>query len=266
MATIQDRGRFGYRQYGIPWSGAMDPIYMQLANQRVGNTEETPVIEMGLTGITLEALERTAVSVVGTTITSHESSCVILKKGEHLVVSRPVYNYAYLAIKGKLKASYDFGSYSTYARAGFGGIGGAALSDGMELITKEEETAIPKIKVAIPHYDETSTIRFIKGPEWGMLKELPDSKAFTIDSSSDRMGIRLSGAKLDADFKEMASSAVIPGTIQLPPDGRPIILMNDCQTTGGYPRIGHVLKEDVGLLAQITPGKSFLFELVEPVS
>ena len=96
----------------------------------------------------------------------------------------------------------------------------------------------------------------MKGPEWGTLKELPRFKTFQIDPSSDRMGIRLTGATLECDYHEIASSAVIPGVIQLPADGHPIVLMNDCQTTGGYPRIGKVREEELGKLAQLRPGQS----------
>ena len=105
-------------------------------------------------------------------------------------------------------------------------------------------------------------IQMMKGPEWDVLKELPSSKPFKIDPSSDRMGIRLAGEKLEANFREIASSAVVPGTIQLPHDRQPIILMNDCQTTGGYPRIGKVLDEDLGKLAQIKPGRRLSLVLI----
>ena len=98
----------------------------------------------------------------------------------------------------------------------------------------------------------------MKGPEWDLLKELPYSKSFKVAASSNRMGIRLEGS-LDCDFQEIASSAVVPGTIQLPPNEQPIVLMNDCQTTGGYPRIGKVLDEDLGKLSQVRPGQKITF-------
>jgi allophanate hydrolase subunit 2 len=96
-----------------------------------------------------------------------------------------------------------------------------------------------------------------------MLKDIPDRLIFKVDPSSNRMGIRLTGDhSLDIDGKEIVSSAVIPGTIQLPPNGFPIILMNDCQTTGGYPRIGKVIDADLGLLAQTSPKEKFKFEVI----
>ncbi|MEO1253763.1 MAG: biotin-dependent carboxyltransferase family protein [Bacteroidota bacterium] len=266
ITTVQDFGRFSYRRYGIPQSGAMDKESMIAANRFVGNPEDHPVIEYAITGMTLTVEEATVVSVIGAPVTvNHKqvSSMIIdLKEGDLLEISGPFYNYAYLAIGGLLTAQKDFGSYSTYVRAGFGGIEGRVLRKGDVLMTKEEAVGSREVEVPSRGSEGLAEIRIMKGPEWGVLKELPSSKPFKIDPSSDRMGIRLAGEKLEANFREITSSAVVPGTIQLPPDGQPIVLMNDCQTTGGYPRIGKVLDEDLGRLAQIKPGKLILLTFI----
>lgn len=257
MATIQDFGRFGYRRYGIPQSGAMDKQFMIAANQLVGNPEDYPVIEFALMGMELEAVEETVISVVGAElkVNGQVEQASVVTAGDKITISAPTFVYGYLGIGGKVEAKEDFGSFSTYERAGFGGIEGRRLKAADDIISRGERGE--KAKVIIPQRDESkiTDIRIMKGPEWDLLKELPETKSFRVDDSSDRMGVRLKGAKLDCDYREIASSAVIPGTIQLPADGQPIILMNDCQTTGGYPRIGKVIEEDLGRLAQLRPGR-----------
>ena len=264
LATVQDFGRFGYRRYGIPQSGAMDRGWMIAANRLVGNPENNPVIEFALAGIELIAIEESFVSVVGAKMNVNgleiRELSTTLKAGDKLKISRPSLKYAYLAIAGLLQAQKDFGSYATYPRAGFGGVDGRALIKGDDLITLGKVNQPKNGKPAISKdFNKSTRVRIMKGPEWDVLKEIPSSKTFHVDPSSDRMGIRLSGRPIEANFREIVSSAVIPGTVQLPPDGRPIILMNDCQTTGGYPRIGKVLEEDMWLLSQITsPGTIYL--------
>lgn len=257
MATIQDKGRFGYRQFGIPQSGAMDLKSLQEANYLVGNPAANPVIEFALMGMKLETMETSIIGVVGAKgkVNSQEIDGVncVLHAGDELEISKPDQAYSYLSIGGMLKAQSDFGSYSTYTMAGFGGIEGRALKLGDILETADDPAfELRHHKRQESNLDGIVTIRIMKGPEWSFLQELPDGKTFTIDPSSNRMGIRLTGNSLKCDGYEILSSAVIPGTIQLPSNGEPIILMNDCQTTGGYPRIGKVIEEDMGKLAQAT--------------
>lgn len=265
IATIQDFGRFGYRRYGIPQSGAMDRAFMIAANQQMGNPENYPVIEFALMGMELEAVEETVVSVVGASLKINgqlKGQCEKVLNGDKISISAPTYVYGYLALGGKMHAKKDFGSVSTYERAGFGGLDGRALQRGDELVTNGKGELNAKADVPSRENSVLHTIRIMKGPEWNLLKELPSFESFQVDGSSDRMGIRLTGARLDCDYQEIASSAVIPGTIQLPADGQPIILMNDCQTTGGYPRIGKVIDEDLGKLAQLKPGKDIKMEMI----
>ena len=260
MATVQDTGRFGFRQYGIPQSGAMDISMMNEVNYLVGNAGEYPVIEFALVGMKLVAVEESIIGVMGAMAKVNgahiEGVSCLLSKGDVLEMEKPFGVYGYLGIGGILNAKKDFGSCSTYILAGFGGIEGRALEVGDVLVTRDESVfekrTIEQQKLA----SNATTISILKGPEWAMLKESSEGKVFTIDPSSNRMGVRLAGAKLKCDGAEIISSAVIPGTIQLPPNGEPIILMKDCGTTGGYPRIGKVLEEDMGKLAQVAHKKT----------
>lgn len=254
LATIQDFGRFGFRRFGIPQSGAMDRELMIVANSLVGNPESYPVVEFAMLEMRLEAMESTTISIVGSDIVLNgvvqRAGIVNLSTGDKLNINAPQNVYGYFAMKGRLNAKEDFGSMSTYALAGFGGIKGRALRAG-DILESDESNVEPK-QVKLPVRNE-HTIRIMKGPEWDMLKELPDSKTFEIEGSSNRIGIRLRGF-LDCDYSEIVSSAVLPGTIQLLSNGKPIILMNDCQTTGGYPRLGKVIDDDLGKLAQVRIG------------
>ncbi|WP_425389836.1 biotin-dependent carboxyltransferase family protein [Ekhidna sp.] len=264
LTSIQDFGRFGFRRYGIPQSGAMDKEFMIVANQLAGNPNEFPVIEFAMSGIECEVLEDTFIATVGADLMVNDERSKPnrqLRKGDQVKISAPEYMYGYLALSGLLSAKQDFGSFSTYQRAGFGGIEGRNIRKG-DMVTTSKHSPIYK-NGAIPNRGDSGVteIRIMKGPEWELLKELPASKVFQIDASSDRMGVRLKGANLECDYHEIASSAVIPGTIQLPPDGQPIILMNDCQTTGGYPRIGKVVDEDLSRIAQIRVGKEVIVKM-----
>ena len=259
MASVQDIGRFGYRKYGIPQSGAMDREWMTAVNQMVNNPDAYPVIEFAISGISFEALAETTIAVVGAEVWVNDQAApqaIKAVKGDQIRVSPPYQVYAYLSIGGLIEAKKDFESFSTYPLAGFGGIDGRYLKAGDEIETLGSPMPNPDYPVVERKTSEVTEIRIMQGPEWASLKELPRLETFQVATSSNRMGIRLEGARLDCDYQEIASSAVVPGTIQLPSDCQPIILMNDCQTTGGYPRIGKVIDEDMGKLAQLKPGKS----------
>ena len=262
LATIQDYGRFGYRRYGIPQSGAMDKEWMIAANQLIGNPDNHPAVEFAMMGLKLEVKENATISVVGATFKvngeKQNQKAMMLNKGDLLEVSSPDHVYGYIGMEGQIQAKEDFGSFSTYLVAGFGGMEGRALRVGDELISDKSEVQIREIHTLERDDQDIVVIRMMKGPEWGVLKELPCEKPFKVDVSSDRMGIRLTDASLDCDYKEIASSAVVPGTIQLPSNGQPIVLMNDCQTTGGYPRIGKVIEEDMGKLVQVRRGRKIM--------
>lgn len=261
LATVQDRGRFGFRKYGIPQSGAMDLEGLQLANQLVGNDPDSAAIEYALSGMSLEVLEDSLIGLFGAALKINNerilANAASVKKDDKIELSTPKLRYAYFAIGGKLKADYQFQSYSTYIPGNFGGLEGRALKKGDLLVTG----GTGKLQQVKPRPMPGNIIRFIKGPEWGCLAEPFESKEFQIDPSSNRIGIRLIGKKLKTHFSEIRSSAVVPGTIQLPPNGQPIVLMNDCQTTGGYPRIGKVLDEDLGKLGQVRVGKEIILLL-----
>lgn len=256
LATIQDKGRFGHRKYGIPQSGAMDFVSMEIANSIVSNPVEYPVLEFALMGLKLEALEETIVGIVGSDFKvnsqSFESKNALLFKGDILEISPPHGVYSYLAIGGLISAKEVLNSYSTYLLGSFGGFDGRSLKPN-DLLYSKGEGNLTSRREELEIKTEVHEIRCMKGPEWSFVKEQIEEWHFKIDPSSNRMGIRLSGTRMPLSINEIQSSAVVPGTIQVPSNGHPVILMNDCQTTGGYPRVGKVLNEDLPKLTQAKP-------------
>lgn len=254
LATVQDQGRFGFRKYGIPQSGAIDMEGLRIANQLVGNEKTAPAIEFALGGLKLEALKSTTVGVFGAAMTINNmhtvSSAAHLDKGDVIELTPPKLVYAYLAIGGKLAIEDAFESKSTYLPGKFGGLEGRVLRQGDVLKAEGKSKPLQQVK---SRSAPGSTIHFMKGPEWPWLEKTFFPRKFEVASSSNRIGIRLIGEPLTCHTPEIRSSAVIPGTIQLPPNGQPIVLMNDCQTMGGYPRIGKVVNEDLGDLGQLKP-------------
>lgn len=267
LATIQDYGRFGYRKYGIPYSGAMDVELMNVANHTVGNEKSFPVLEFALGSLEVKALAPTIISIAGTS-NFPEPERVLLEKGQKLETGAPLDVYGYLSMRGLIAAKKDFGSYSTYIHAGLGGIQGRSIKVGDTLISNENSLSsttpvvLSRIRQEIQK-EGPAFIRVMKGPEWHRLKESPTGRNFTVHPSSNRMGVRLTGAPVSIDGGEITTSAVVPGTIQLPAEGLPIVLMNDCQTTGGYPRIAIVHGEYLGKLAQVKAGHTVQFLLDE---
>jgi len=259
MATIQDAGRFGYRKYGIPQSGAMDDEALHFVNQLLGNRKNDPVIEFALMGLKLEVIQNSVIGVLGTKMKINGNTVndlyAELEMGDSLEFSPPENVYAYFALGGKLKADLKFESYATYLPGHFGGYQGRTLKVG-DILESDGKGKVNDLMP--PQIEDHNTIHFMDGPEWNLLESTFKAREFKIGSSSNRIGIRLEGENIKSSTKEIKSSAVIPGTIQLTPNQQLIVLMNDCQTTGGYPRIGKVLDKDLRKLAQVRPGGSIL--------
>lgn len=264
--SIQDKGRFGCRRYGIPQSGAMDLPAMQLANRRIGNEENSPVMEFALGGIVIEAISSSTIGVAGVSAQMKGKmivDSVLLNPGDQLEVLTPYGVFGYLALAGGLQAQQDFDSFSTYEPAAIGGIEGRNLAKGDILESKAsnggKSLSRGSVELEVDNLHEPVLIRVKKGPEFRELTSNLEQHPFTIQSDSNRMGVRLKGKALTCQISEIESSAVIPGIIQLPSNGQPVVLMNDCQTIGGYPRIAKVLDEDLPRLAQMRPGRCLCF-------
>lgn len=276
FTTVQDEGRFGFRKYGVPVSGVMDNSAFELVNSLVGNAPDTPVLEMTLKGGRYRFESDSVIAFAGANMNPtvngksvELNSTLKISAGDILE-----FEYArrgcrcYLGIRGVWEIEKILGSYSTYNEGNFGGIEGRNLQKGDQLHWKEIQADFQSYTLSqkeIPYYSSKLTVEFIPGPEWNWLSKKEQDKflstEFKISSESNRMGIRLnSDFQIEAKSKEMVSSGVIPGIIQLPPNGSPILLMKDGQTVGGYPRIGKVLDIHLNRVAQVPPNGTIRFK------
>jgi len=276
LTTIQDLGRTGYQNAGIPGGGAMDRLALRVANLLVGNTENTAALETTMSGPVLLFTADALVAVCGAKYKGVASwQPFVVKSGEMLSLSELETGCrGYIAIAGGLAVKPVLGGAGTFLRAGFGGFEGRALQAGDKLsvgpTTKALLDAAEHWRVStslLPAYSTGPVVRVTRGAQWGWFSENTQSRfleeKFEVQPKSDRMGLRLSGLPLElAAPRELASEAVAFGSVQVPPDGQPIVLMADRQTIGGYPKIGDVITMDLPLLAQLRPGDRVMFTSV----
>jgi antagonist of KipI len=293
QTTVQDLGRRGHQHDGVPGGGAMDRSALRIGNALVGNDDGAAALEATLIGPAIAFEDPTLIALTGgdlePTIDGQPVPmwrAIHLPAGATLRFGRPkVGCRTYLAIAGGIDVPLIFGSRSTYLRAQFGGHEGRALRPGDLLTTHCPPTLAQCIadavqdgrgdaRVAIAswgaghslrmRYSSEPVVRLIPGTHADYLAAPSRTKlfsaSFNISASSDRMGYRLEGVELPLrNPVELLSEGVAFGTVQLPPDGMPIVLMADRQTTGGYPRIGEVASIDLPLIAQLKPGDRLRF-------
>jgi biotin-dependent carboxylase-like uncharacterized protein len=286
LDTIQDRGRFGYAHLGINANGAMDKLAMAVANALVGNQVSEAVLELHFPAAEIQLKTPALLSLAGADFSAQANgkvvpanSAVFLPEGAVLKFRQLLHGArCYLAVAGGFDLEPWLDSCSTNLAAGVGGWQGRALQAAGKLPFRKSRTGTDvyaeKHAFSSPCRANTSSlfsgetaIRFCAGPEYNWLEEgskqqLLQNK-FQVTAQSDRMGYRLNGPRLlQKDAQELISAAVLPGAIQLLPNGQTIVLMADCQTTGGYPRIGQVIQADLPKLAQMRAGEIFTFQEV----
>lgn len=280
--SIQDRGRVGYRHMGIAVSGQLDAIFARCANALVGNAESAACLEMRAAGPTLKVRAgplRVAMSgEVAATIQRPDGRqrrlaawcSASLDNGDVMKIGAIAGGTAYLAVSGGIGVVPQLGSRSTYLRAAIGGCDGRLLAAGDSFPCRRLERDDLGEYRATPWRHDGSPIRAISGPQTDCfgLTALADflAQPYTVSVESDRMGMRLAGPALahrDADSADIVSDGVAPGAIQVPGDGQPIVLLADCQTVGGYPKIATVITADLCRLGQCRPGATIRFALVD---
>ncbi len=281
LTTVQDLGRTGFRRFGINQNGAMDKIAVRLINALLGNHENAAVLEMHFPASEILFEGDCLFSLGGADFSAklNAEQCenrrvFFAEKGSTLIFPKKIFgNRAYLAINGGFKIENWLGSTSTNLKATIGGFEGRKMQIGDRILynlptTDNRQTTNYKISnKLIPFYSKSPTVRVIRGAEFEELtsksQEHFTEDNFTITQNSDRMGFRLQGASLQLKkHKEIVSSAVNFGTIQLLPDGQMIVLMADHQTSGGYPRIANVISTDLPILAQLGTNDKVAFQLI----
>jgi antagonist of KipI len=295
LTTLQDLGRRGFQHLGVPVGGAMDSRAHRAANLLAGNAEREATLEITLLGPSLRFLAPALIALAGADLSArigeypvpHETP-VLVGAGSQLDFGRRVAGVrAYLAVHGGFDVPLVMGSKSTYVRGAFGGWQGRAVRKGDALPVGREDPrrVYPQLAVArrgpampfaaleqvprlpgAPSAAPEQTLRVVAGQQWPAFTADAQQRfvqdAFRIDPQSDRMGVRLDGAALALRAPlEMISEAVAFGTVQVPPDGKPIVLMADRQTTGGYPKIASVASADLHVLAQLMAPQSVRFSL-----
>jgi allophanate hydrolase len=277
-ASLQDLGRRGYRRVGVPWAGVLDARLMRIANALVGNAEGTPVIECFDGGLQLAARGgRLRLAVAGDAVVEVECAgerrllaawrSLTLDDGDVLRVRRLERGrIAVVALEG-LALPLVLGSASTYARAALGGIDGRALTAGARLPATPASERLEQMLPGPPR-PGAGPVRVVAGPQADHFA--PDTRAaftdtdYRVSTDADRMGVRLDGPALaHLGAREIVSDATVPGSIQVPGNGQPIVLLADAQTAGGYPKIGTVIGADLPRLAASRPGQVLRFAWVD---
>lgn len=277
-STFQDLGRHGYQHWGVPVGGPMDEVAHRLANALLGNAPDAPVLEITLLGPTLHCHGRCRLALTGADLGATlggrpwlPGQTRTLVAGDQLSFGRRRHGArAYLAVAGGFRLEPVLGSRTTSLRAGFGGWHGRRLQKG-DLLPLVGSFANPP-RLLLPEglttVANTTPLRLLTGRDWAAFA--PNAQAalhqgrFTITPQADRMGYRLQGPALElAAPRECPSEAVAFGTMQVPPDGQPIVLMADRQTTGGYPCIAQVAQVDLPRLAQSVPGDVLAFTFID---
>jgi len=274
FTTIQDLGRDKVAYYAIPSGGAMDTESLEKANLLVNNPSGFPALECTLIPPQILFHKEIHISLTGADmkwmingLPTKRYKTLKLQKDD-ILAGKPSRDgsRAYIGIAGSIITQQHYGSYSSYTYASLGGNYGNKFSKGDFINLSGTSVSLPSIKISASSYTSINSIKFSQGPEWNLLtstgKKQLQTQSFKLSPSSDRMGARLMDNKIEIHpFEEMKSVPVYPGIIQLPRSGEPIVLLQDGQTTGGYPRIGIIAVEELNRFNQILPNATFNFVL-----
>lgn len=279
MTTVQDLGRYGYQQYGVLVSGAMDHVAARLANILAGNDDNEGLLETTIMGLKIEFISSAVIAITGgdlqpalndksiamnKSVPVNAGDCLTfrgMKKGCR----------SYIAFSGGIDVPVVMGSKSTFLKAQIGGYEGRALKAGDILNIGELKTFMSDIagrEIAENFYEYGSSIvelRIVLGPQDDAFTEKGIetlfSNEYTVTNNCDRMGYKLEGEKIQhKDGADIISDGIAMGAIQVPSKGTPIIMMADRQTTGGYTKIGNVITADLPKVAQAKPGDKIIFK------
>ncbi|HEN8799226.1 biotin-dependent carboxyltransferase family protein [Pseudomonas sp. CM27] len=277
LCQLQDAGRFGVRHLGVTQGGALDWVAMHWANWLLGNPLGAPVVEVTLGGFCVVAEQDCVLALAGADLDARVEEQPIapwrsfaLAKGQRLTLKQPKRGVrAYLAAPGGFQGEAVLGSCATVVREQLGGVDGqgSALGEGQVLAFADAAVSLREVPEALrPRHQPKPVLDLVMGAQIGDFSGTSLFEAFnrewTLDSRADRMGIRLLGPQLVYQGAPMISEGIPLGAVQVPPDGQPIVLLNDRQTIGGYPRLGALTPLALAQLAQCMPGASVRFRAV----
>jgi biotin-dependent carboxylase-like uncharacterized protein len=275
-ASLQDLGRRGWKRYGVPPGGALDDHAARWANLLLGNPLNAPVLEFLFHGATLRALRDVELALTGAALGPGPGPVRwhtrLLTRGEEMTLPPSASGvWTYVATRGGFVGARWFGSVTAFPRGGLGN----TLAEGA-ILARPEQIG-PALPSAVGRrwidateqrdYAHPPQIRLWRGPQWDLFTETSRAaffeKPWCVSASSDRTGYRLDGSLLNPPTTSLPSEPVIPGSIQVPPDGAPIVTMRDGPTVGGYPKLGLVDPGHLSWLAQCRPGQEIRFTLID---
>ncbi|NWF92524.1 MAG: biotin-dependent carboxyltransferase [Syntrophaceae bacterium] len=279
LTTVQDLGRYGFGRFGVPPSGALDTFSLRVGNLLVGNQEDEASLEITLTGLKLKALRELVIAITGADLFPMLNGEALEMWRAHLLVEGDVITFkrvrsgcrAYLCLSGGFDVPRTMGSRSTYLKGRFGGLEGRALQRGDVLSTVDQPQPLDRIGLRfpcdwIPSFEKEAIVRVIPGPQDHHFTEKGfrtfSSSTYQVTPQCDRMGIRLEGPGIERrpDVEEsIISEGLVSGAIQVPGDGKPIIILSEL-VTGGYTKIATVISTDLMKAAQLKPGDRVRFE------
>ncbi|UNU73657.1 biotin-dependent carboxyltransferase family protein [Moraxella nasovis] len=278
IASIQDLGRVGFLGLGIGRCGAMDSLSLRLGNALLGNDDGACAIEITQGKFVATFGCDVSFCLVGATVQAtlddqkiHTGYRYFAKHGQTLNIKGMTAGmYSYLCVQGGFDVDDELGSKSTDIKIQLGGLGRILMAG--DDLPYHQGFELSLMGVPDPHHldqyrHQATLIHATKSSEYAHIVQDQDNfstQSYTLSPNSNRMGYRLDGMPLVFDKIEMNSHGVACGMIQIPPDGKPIVLMADAQTTGGYPKIGAVIDADLGRLAQVRFGGQVQFEWVDP--
>lgn len=281
FTTVQDLGRPGYRQAGISVTGVMDPVSAKIANWLVGNEASEAVLEITIMGPVLAFDAPQVIALTGADLAAQINGAPISPWTSYAVHAGDVLSFlgpkvgvrAYLAVSGGIQVPEVLGSRSTHVKAGFGGFEGRSLKKGDQVLVAPlraealkyvgNRCEVGSLKTMKP----LTRLRYLPGPQAGAFDsqaiELFEAQLYAVTDLCDRMGFRLRGEALTSvEAADIISEPNQVGTIQIPGDGQPILLMQDAGTTGGYRKAGTVIGPDLHLIGQLKSGDYVGFQCV----
>ena len=280
LSLVQDQGRWGFQRFGVSVSGAMDHDSLLLGNRLVGNEVNSAAVEVTFGGAEFAVDEDALIAITGADLSATLDGTpaplwesFVAPAGSTLSFGAPVNGMrAYVCVAGGIASAPVLGSRSTHVASALGGIDGGPLKSGDELPvgTAPKERVHVRVPMdLIPAIESSVTVRVVPGPQEDAFTAAGAGtfygSAYSISDRSDRQGVRLEGPEIEAvDEKyDIVSDAVVFGSIQVPGDRKPIVLLADRQATGGYPKIGTVAGVDIPRIAQAQPGSTVRFERIE---
>lgn len=274
LTLIQDAGRFGHHRIGLTTGGPLDHLAFKWANRLVDNPMNTTALEVSFGGLVLEADTDAQIVLAGAEmplkingVEQDRWHAHKIKAGDKIEVSFSTQGTrAYLAVSGGFQVDHSFSSSATVTREGIGGFTGEKLQQGdyLQCSPSNEHRGFRLPEAHRPDYFDDITLRVITGYQQQVFsdyqKRLFFSSEYKVTDRADRMGYRLEGPKVKPSIDGILSEGICHGAIQIPADGQPIVLLNDRQTIGGYPKIGSMIAMDTARMAQLLPGSRISFE------